>query len=621
MSSNSGTPESFSCPITGEVMHDPVTCSDGFSYERAAITEWLCDHATSPCTGSILSNKKLIPNITLRKALEEFAGMHGRMRRGGSQDESQAKGKDERAQTTRVMWDDQDDSGRPVGSANVGRLGKNGCEDDYDGNGKHSMGKKAIREDDGYGKLANSGGRNGCKDDEGRVARKVKNSHDEDAARPAVANAVIIGRLANHENQEPWEFDKKALQIAAPAQLRPVIVCASRTSLNTGDGVIVAYEPSVDGQEFKCAASMPLNRLRTSHKGEASAASFAKIDDTDFVLGLRDGTIATYSLKRNPHNGALSFNKTFQADQRMAHREETTCVSILEAFQLLDGEEDGIPYSIISGSRDGTIKLWRRNGPSSWTTYAGMDHGSDVKCVAATPRGLVVSGGSSEEVVLWDPNTPNVPVHRYLEHTGTVRCLIAPGLEAMGGAASYVGPCFASGSEDETVIIWDDRARKPIVAKLETGAPVLSMCWGDGFLCCGGGAAQDSCASSTSELTGGWARFYDVRNWNVIGDASISKLAPSASRSNQTTLVKYRSEGDTLDSRYAHAVATQAMSSFTLNGRPAVVTGGDDKTLRIWASPPLENHAPFTPNPVLAFTLGGERDIPISVDALVCMSV
>jgi hypothetical protein len=29
------------CPITQTLMTDPCTCADGFSYERAAIEEWL----------------------------------------------------------------------------------------------------------------------------------------------------------------------------------------------------------------------------------------------------------------------------------------------------------------------------------------------------------------------------------------------------------------------------------------------------------------------------------------------------------------------------------------------------------------------------------------------------
>ena len=31
----------FECPITMEIMDDPVICCDGFTYERRAIEEWL----------------------------------------------------------------------------------------------------------------------------------------------------------------------------------------------------------------------------------------------------------------------------------------------------------------------------------------------------------------------------------------------------------------------------------------------------------------------------------------------------------------------------------------------------------------------------------------------------
>ena len=43
-------PEAFMCPITSELMADPVSTADGFSYEREAITTWLEEHSTSPLT-------------------------------------------------------------------------------------------------------------------------------------------------------------------------------------------------------------------------------------------------------------------------------------------------------------------------------------------------------------------------------------------------------------------------------------------------------------------------------------------------------------------------------------------------------------------------------------------
>ena len=67
-------PSAFVCPITQDVFVDPVTTADGHSYSRAAIRQWLVDHNTSPAS-STLANKLLIPNIALRKAIEEWRPM------------------------------------------------------------------------------------------------------------------------------------------------------------------------------------------------------------------------------------------------------------------------------------------------------------------------------------------------------------------------------------------------------------------------------------------------------------------------------------------------------------------------------------------------------------------
>lgn len=66
------TPQNFICPITQDTMTDPVICSDGISYERAAIERWLINHNTSPMTNNPLTSKNLITNITLRNTINDF---------------------------------------------------------------------------------------------------------------------------------------------------------------------------------------------------------------------------------------------------------------------------------------------------------------------------------------------------------------------------------------------------------------------------------------------------------------------------------------------------------------------------------------------------------------------
>ena len=54
--------EDYLCPITHEVMMDPVIDPDGYTYERAAIEAWIRSHGTSPFTRAPLSLGRLVPN-------------------------------------------------------------------------------------------------------------------------------------------------------------------------------------------------------------------------------------------------------------------------------------------------------------------------------------------------------------------------------------------------------------------------------------------------------------------------------------------------------------------------------------------------------------------------------
>jgi serine/threonine protein kinase len=65
------TPESFRCPITRELMRDPVVCADGHSYERSDIERWLRLRGTSPKTGAVLESRHVLPNHALRNSIEE----------------------------------------------------------------------------------------------------------------------------------------------------------------------------------------------------------------------------------------------------------------------------------------------------------------------------------------------------------------------------------------------------------------------------------------------------------------------------------------------------------------------------------------------------------------------
>ena len=55
------SPEELRCPITNELMDDPVMAADGYTYDRSSIADWIEFNYTSPTTGARISSE-LIPN-------------------------------------------------------------------------------------------------------------------------------------------------------------------------------------------------------------------------------------------------------------------------------------------------------------------------------------------------------------------------------------------------------------------------------------------------------------------------------------------------------------------------------------------------------------------------------
>jgi hypothetical protein len=62
----------FLCPISHDIMIDPVMAADGFTYERNNIELWLQSHNTSPTTSLVLGHNNLTANQTLRSSIKDF---------------------------------------------------------------------------------------------------------------------------------------------------------------------------------------------------------------------------------------------------------------------------------------------------------------------------------------------------------------------------------------------------------------------------------------------------------------------------------------------------------------------------------------------------------------------
>ncbi|KAA0067782.1 hypothetical protein IC582_019916 [Cucumis melo] len=63
-------PADFRCPISLDLMQDPVVVATGHTYDRAAITFWIeSGHNTCPKTGQTLAHTNLIPNRALKNLI------------------------------------------------------------------------------------------------------------------------------------------------------------------------------------------------------------------------------------------------------------------------------------------------------------------------------------------------------------------------------------------------------------------------------------------------------------------------------------------------------------------------------------------------------------------------
>ncbi|KAH0764309.1 hypothetical protein KY285_000180 [Solanum tuberosum] len=67
-------PSYFICPISLELMKDPITISTGITYDRENIEKWIFSEKknTCPATKQSLTCIELTPNVTLRRLIQSW---------------------------------------------------------------------------------------------------------------------------------------------------------------------------------------------------------------------------------------------------------------------------------------------------------------------------------------------------------------------------------------------------------------------------------------------------------------------------------------------------------------------------------------------------------------------
>ena len=68
--------ESYCCPISGEIMEDPVITPSGITYDKKSIEQWLQKKAIDPLSKKPLKKEELIPNRALKESIIEYKKSH-----------------------------------------------------------------------------------------------------------------------------------------------------------------------------------------------------------------------------------------------------------------------------------------------------------------------------------------------------------------------------------------------------------------------------------------------------------------------------------------------------------------------------------------------------------------
>ncbi|KAJ0876839.1 putative U box domain, Zinc finger, RING/FYVE/PHD-type [Helianthus annuus] len=71
-------PRFFLCPISLEIMKDPVTLSTGITYDRDTIENWLFSRKNNVCpvTKQVVADIDLTPNHTLRRLIQSWCTLN-----------------------------------------------------------------------------------------------------------------------------------------------------------------------------------------------------------------------------------------------------------------------------------------------------------------------------------------------------------------------------------------------------------------------------------------------------------------------------------------------------------------------------------------------------------------
>ncbi|XP_066992739.1 phospholipase A-2-activating protein [Anabrus simplex] len=238
---------------------------------------------------------------------------------------------------------------------------------------------------------------------------------------------------------------------------------------------------------------------------------------------------------------------------------------------------------IVSGSRDRSAKIWKPNGIN--TGYSEIQsllgHKNFVSCVCVLPpdsrypSGLIVTGSNDNSIRIFSLDSPQ-PLCVLSGHTNAV-CSLSPGVQ---------NGTLLSASWDTTARLWKtDGSTTPILTVSGHQAAVWSA------IQLASGDIITGSADKTLKvwLSSGIYQKTLTGHMDCVRGLAATSANEFLSCSNDATVRHWNATtGDCLGCFYGHSNYIYSISVFPKGGAESFVTSGEDRSVRIWTHGEVE---------------------------------
>lgn len=266
----------------------------------------------------------------------------------------------------------------------------------------------------------------------------------------------------------------------------------------------------------------------------------AVLPDGHIISGSGDGTIRIWNADTGECLQALK-----------GHTDLVTCFAVLR---------DGC---IASGSEDRTIRIWNANTGECLRTIKG--NSSPVTCLATLHDGRIVSGSGDRTIRIWDANTGDC-LRALNEHADRVTSLVV-----------LSDGRFVSGSDDGTIRIWDAQTDECLeqIKRFTHSVKCLAVLPGDRIVSGSDGGTIRIWNANTGK------RLLTIKG-HKLGSTCLAALPDGriiSGSGDKTIRIWDADTGDCLRVLTGH---TRGITSLAMLHDGRIVSGSQDGTISVW---------------------------------------